>query len=102
MRRRIAVPITLAVFALAACGGGDDGNAAGTPEPGDGVEAPTQTATPNALGSLPPAFFECLADQGVVVESPDEIHSVPQEALQACFASLHQGGGAPSPGEPDG
>jgi hypothetical protein len=102
MSRRIAVPMTLAAFALGGCGGGDDGNAAGTPEPGDGDVAPTQTAPPNPLGSLPPEFFECLADQGIVVESPDEIHSVPQQALQACFASLHQSGGAPAPGEPDG
>jgi hypothetical protein len=102
MSRRIAVPLTLAAFTLAACGGGDDGNAGSTPEPGDGVDTPSQTATPNALGSLPPEFVQCLADQGVAIASPDEIHSLPQQALQACFGSLHGSGGAPSPGAPDG
>jgi hypothetical protein len=80
----IVVGITLA--------GGDDDDTSTTAPPGDAVEAPSATPTP---GGLPPEFFECLADQGVVIESSDEIHSVSPEVLQACFGSLHGGGGAP-------
>ena len=60
-----------------------------TPEPSGGATPPA------APGSLPPEFFECLADQGFPIESEAEIHSVPPQALQACFGALHGGGGAP-------
>lgn len=64
-------------------------------------EGPTETpepsgdATPAAPGSLPPEFFECVADQGFPIESEAEIHLVPPQVLQACFGALHGGGGAP-------
>jgi hypothetical protein len=91
----VIVLVAMVVVGIALAGGGDDEPSTnGTPS--DAVEAPTETATPTGgPGALPPEFYECLADQGVVIESPDEIHSVPQQALQACFGSLHGGGGAP-------
>ena len=90
------VTVVAPALLIAACGGGDDGDdkppapppAAETP-PGDGG------APPPSAGQLPPEFMQCMADQGYPIESPDQVHSAPQEILQACFGSLHGGGGAP-------
>jgi hypothetical protein len=48
-------------------------------------------------GSIPGPvleFLECMAEQGYEVQSPTEIHAAPPQVLQACFESLHQGGGS--------
>lgn len=77
--RRPGPLIAAAALALVigACGGGND------PEP-------TPSPEPNAL---PPAFVRCMAEQGFPVDSPDEVHSAPQQVLQECFGALHEGGG---------
>jgi hypothetical protein len=91
----IVVAVVLAL-GIAACSADDDGD--------DNVPAPSRTsetppgnggATPPSAGQLPPEFMKCMADQGFPIESPDEIHSAPQQVLQACFGSLHGGGGEP-------
>ena len=87
----VAVVLVALVLLLAACGGGDE-EPATSPAP---AEAPGGGAAPPSLGGLPPGIAECLADQGVVLESPDDLHSAPQDVLNACFNALHQGGGAP-------
>ena len=77
---------------LPACGGGDGG---GNTEPQPGVEAPAgDTTSPSAPTDFPPEFVECMADQGIDIESsPDALHSPgAQEAFQACQQFLHSGG----------
>jgi hypothetical protein len=97
-RPRAVILLALALVAvalmLAACGG--DGEAEGedaTATPA-ASEAPSESPSPsNAPGSLPPEFLTCVADRGYEIQSPNEIHSIPPEVLQACFGSLHGGGG---------
>jgi hypothetical protein len=95
---RLSAILGAVVFALviAGCSGDDEG--------ADNAPAPSRTsetspgdggATPPSAGQLPPEFMKCMADQGFPIESPDEIHSAPQQVLQACFGSLHGGGGKP-------
>jgi hypothetical protein len=88
-RLRAVIALPVALVALAACGGGDD--EAATPSPAPTSES---AAPPNASG-LPPEFVQCMTDQGFDIQSPDDIHTAPQQVLQSCFGSLHQGGGAP-------
>jgi hypothetical protein len=96
----LVVVVAIVVVGIAAAGGGgdDEGTTATpttTPAPS---EAPSEGATPPSLGAFPPEFVECLADQGIDVESitseslVDVIHS-PEG--NACFGVLHQGGGVP-------
>ena len=76
---------------LAACGG-DGGEGDTVPQPG--VEAPTGgTTSPSGSADFPPEFVECMADQGIDIESsPDALHSPgAQEAFQACQQFLHSG-----------
>jgi hypothetical protein len=81
----VLVAIVLGGIALAG-GGADD-------TPRDAVEAPTATATPP--GGLPPEFVECMGDQGVDIESPEDFHKPgAQQAFPACLQFLH-GDGAP-------
>jgi hypothetical protein len=82
------VVIAVIVAGVAAAGGGGE-EATTSPPP---AAAPPQ---PAGL-QLPPQFLECLADQGIEVDpSTADLHSLPPQALQACFGSLHGGGGAP-------
>lgn len=89
MTARTGAPImsllAAVALALAGCGDDDAGGGGGDPVP------------PSAPSQLPPEFVECMADQGIDLESsPDAMHSPEaQQALQACFGSLHSGGGAP-------
>jgi hypothetical protein len=79
--------LVLVAFGIAGCGGdGEEG-------PRDGVEAPRETT--GAPASLPPEFVKCMADRGYEIESSADIHSAPPKVVQACFESVHQGGGAP-------
>jgi hypothetical protein len=89
MKRYLPIAAVLAGLALPACGGADD--ATTEPAPREAVETPP----PSAAGQLPPEFLECMADQGFAISSPDEVHSAPQQVLQACFGVLHQGGASP-------
>jgi hypothetical protein len=85
MRRHITIGAVAIGLALAGCGGGDD-EASTTPAPRE--SAPT----PGSAGALPPAFVQCMAEQGFDVSSPDDVHAAPTDVLQACFGSLHEGG----------
>jgi hypothetical protein len=78
-----AAGIVALTLLLAACGGGD------------GEKTPAKATPPSASGSLPPAFLECMADQGFSIESSADIHLAPLEVLQVCFASLHEDSGTP-------
>ena len=80
-----ALALVALALALAACGGdGGEGNT----EPTGG------TTSPSAPTAFPPEFVECMADQGIDIESsPDALHSPgAQEAFQACQQFLHSGG----------
>jgi hypothetical protein len=102
VKSAIAIPLALVVLVaivlggIALAGGGDDDE---SPNPSrlDAIETPAETTTPRSdPGLLPPAFIECMAEQGFDVNSPDDIHAAPPQVLQTCFATLHQGGGGPS------
>jgi hypothetical protein len=88
----VALTVVALALMLAACGGGDDGEASTSPAPS---EAPNESTTPQNPGGLPPELVECFADKGFDVESPADVHSAPPEVVQECFAALHGGGGAP-------
>jgi hypothetical protein len=94
----LALALVAAVLVLAACGG-DEKEATPNPVPS---EAPSGGATPPGVaGQLPPGFAECLADQGVEIEPDADINeifhggAVPPQVVEACFESLHGGGGGP-------
>jgi hypothetical protein len=65
---------------------------------GSGGEKSTTTTTPAAppsAATFPPKFLACMADQGVEISRPDDIHGPgAQQAFQACLPFLH-GEGAP-------
>ena len=88
----VAPGLAALALALGACGGDDEEEATTTPPP---AEAPSGGTAPPNTGGLPPGIAECLAEQGVELESPADLHSAPPEVLRACFEALHQGGGAP-------
>jgi hypothetical protein len=74
---------------LSSCSGDDED---ATTNPAPPADAPSRRATPPSdAGALPREFVQCMAAQGFDVRSPDDIHSAPQQVLQACFGSLHQG-----------
>ena len=91
----LALAMVVLALMLAACGGGDDDDTTTGAAPS---ASPSAGATPPSLSSFPPEFIDCLADQGIDVESldgeslSDAIHS-PEG--QACFDVLHQGGATP-------
>ena len=95
MKRLVTIGAVAIGLVLSSCGaGGDDEDATTTPAPP--VEAPSGRATPpNDPGALPPKFVQCMSKQGYEVNASADIHSAPQQLLQACFGSLHQGGGGP-------
>jgi hypothetical protein len=96
MKRHATIGAVVIGLTLSSCGGDDDNKATTSPAPPDTVETPSESAPPAAEpGALPPEFQECMAEQGFAVSSLDDIHSAPQQMLQRCFASLHQGGGTP-------
>jgi hypothetical protein len=45
-------------------------------------------------GALPSSLIECFADEGFDIESPNDIHTAPQEVVEACFTALHQDQGS--------
>jgi hypothetical protein len=88
----LVVIVVIVLVGIAAAGGGDEETTT-RPAPS---KAPSGDATPATPAGLPPQFLECLADQGIEVDpSGADLHSLPPQALQACFGSLHGGGGAP-------
>jgi hypothetical protein len=94
----VLVAIVVGGLAIAGDGGDDEGTTATPTTTPATSRARSESAGPPSLGALPPAFVQCLADQGVDVESitseslVDVIHS---PSGSACFGVLHQGGGAP-------
>ena len=92
MKRPVTIAAVAMGVAFSSCGG-DDEKATTTPAPRDAVE--TRDPPNSAPSGLPPEFVECMAAQGYEVTSSDDIHSAPTQILQACFGSLHDGGGAP-------
>jgi len=93
MKRLLTVAAVAIGLGLSSCGGGDNEKSTASPEPRD---TPSETAPPaGGAGALPPAFLECMADQGFDISSSQDIHSAPPEVLQECFGSLHQGSGTP-------
>ncbi|GEM_PF-6655989 len=95
MRRVVTIGSAVIGLVLSSCGD-DDEQATTSPTSVAPVEAPSEGSTPPGdPGALPPEFVECMAKQGYEIKSSADIHSVPQQVLQECFGSLHQGGGAP-------
>jgi hypothetical protein len=86
MKSQATVLVLVIGLALSACGGDDNPPPAGT------AETPSPSS---ATDGLPPQFIECMARAGYEIESADDIHSAPQQVLQTCFGSLHQGGASP-------
>jgi hypothetical protein len=91
-RSVIAIALAIAALGLAACGGGDDDDQTTSPAP---TEVPAGDAAAPPQGALPPEVLGCFSERGYEIESPGEIHSAPQQVVQACFGALHQGGGGP-------
>jgi hypothetical protein len=93
MRARTLVVLALALVSvaltLAACGGDDDGETTTDPPP---TESPSGSAAPPSLSAFPPGFLECLADQGIDLESVTDVSSVIHSpAGERCFDELHRG-----------
>jgi hypothetical protein len=93
-RRRMIFALALALLALVltlgSCGGDQGKTTSPSPSP-----ARSNGTPPLSLNAFPPAFVECLRDQGIDVEAldseaalSDAIHS-PQGG--ACFEALHGG-----------
>ena len=103
-RTLTALALSSAALALTACGGDDEERATTTGEEAPAVTTPAPTTPappsgfvpphggggPSGSGALPPKFVECMADRGYEIESPADLNSVPQQAVQACFTSLHE------------
>ena len=86
----VLLAVVVVAIALASGGGGDEPAPGSTPAGSSGEDA-----APASPGGLPPGIAECLAERGFELESADDLHSAPAEALEACFDALHQGGGGP-------
>jgi hypothetical protein len=91
LRALSAIAGTLIALALSACSGDAAETTTGSPASDD----TGAVSAPPSPGALPPGLAECYAEKGYEITSPEEIHSAPQDVVNACFQSLHQGGGAP-------
>jgi hypothetical protein len=91
----IVLLVALALV-IGACSGDDDAKDNPSAKPSASEKPPSDGRnTQPSAGQLPPEFTKCMAEQGYPIKSLDEIHSAPQQVLQACFGALHGGGGAP-------
>lgn len=90
-RRLTSVVLVAAAISMGACGGGDDDTAEESRSPSPTPSSPSPTLS--SPDQLPPAFVQCMADQGFSVTSSADVHSAPPEVLQLCFGTLHGGGG---------
>ncbi len=93
MRARMLVILVLALvtiaLTLAACGGGDDEETTTVPAP---TESPSGSAAPPSLSAFPPEFLDCLADQGIDLESVTDVSAVIHSPEgNRCFDELHGG-----------
>jgi hypothetical protein len=93
MRSRLLFVLALAlvtiVLTLAACGGGDDEETTTDPTP---TESPSGSAAPPSLNAFPPEFLDCLADQGIDLESVTDVSAVIHSPEgEQCFDVLHGG-----------
>jgi hypothetical protein len=87
-RPRTVIAVALTLITIVAGGialaGGDGDDTSTSP-------ASNERASPgSAPGTLPPAFVDCMAEQGFDIDSLDQMHAAPPQALQACVGSLHQ------------
>jgi hypothetical protein len=98
MKLSLAIAAVAIGLMLSSCGGGDNETTTTTSTPT--VEAPSGIIPPPAgaappsgsVSQFPPAFIECMADQGVTVDSTDAIHAPgAQQAFYACLPYLHGG-----------
>lgn len=90
MKRLVAIGALVIGLGLAGCAGEDEEKATTTSAPP--VDAPSGSAPPPSDPSaLPPEFVDCMAAKGYKVKSSADIHSAPQQVLQACFGALHGG-----------
>lgn len=94
MKRLATIGALVIGLVLSSCGG-DEKDSTTKPSPAPPAEAPSGDAAPSDPSALPPEFVKCMADQGFEIKSSADIHSAPQQVLQACFGSLHQAGAAP-------
>ena len=84
--------ILLVIVVLLASSGGDEDTSPSpsAPAPSSDLEGPSESPAPSGdLGALPPAFVECMAEQGYEITSSADIHSAPQPVLQSCFGASH-------------
>jgi hypothetical protein len=99
MRPRPALSMTIVAAMLAlilgACSDGDDSadKAETAPPPAQAPRDDDSGTPPASPGQLPPAFVQCMAEQGFEIQSSGDIHSAPPQVVQACFGALHRGGG---------
>lgn len=88
MKARLAAAAVATTLALSSCGE-DDGDTTTTTPPPTGVGEQSTPVTPGA-SPFPPEFLDCMTDQGVDVQSSEEIHAPEaQAAFQACLQFLH-------------
>ncbi|MBA3263513.1 MAG: hypothetical protein H0T69_13790 [Thermoleophilaceae bacterium] len=89
MRRLVTIGALVIGLVLSSCSGEDEDTTT-NPAPSGGAEAPSEgAAPPTDPSALPPEFVKCMAEQGFEVKSSADIHSAPQQVLQACFGSIH-------------
>jgi hypothetical protein len=86
----LALALVSLALLFAACGGGEDEQTTTTP--------PAPSAAPSggppdlSVGALPPAFVECMADQGIDLEAePDLNAAIHSPEGDRCFGALHGG-----------
>jgi hypothetical protein len=91
-RPRTVIAVALAMIAIIAGAialAGGDGDDTST-SPASNESTTRRDSPPSATNALPPEFVDCMAEQGFNIDSLDEMHSAPPQALQACVGSLHQ------------
>jgi hypothetical protein len=80
----IAIALT-----LAACGGGGEEQTTTATTPS---ESPSGGTAPPSLSAFPPEFLDCLADQGIDLESVTDVSAVIHSPEgERCFGELHGG-----------
>jgi hypothetical protein len=92
-RTKILIVLALALIAvaltLAGCGGGGDVETTTATTPS---ESPSGSTAPPSLSAFPPEFLDCLAGQGIDLESVTDVSAVIHSPEgEQCFDVLHGG-----------